>query len=84
MGLTTESIQYPYSTGDLTTKIEYDGNGNPLYVGLAAPGSSPSSACWQIKKFTYDGSQNVTDVEFAEGSNAYDRVWDNRASYTYA
>ena len=53
-GLTTQSIQYPFSSGDLTTKIEYDANQNP------------------------------TDVQFAQGSNNYDRVWDNRASYTYA
>lgn len=65
-----------------TVKLEYSGN-NPIYVGKAVPGSAVGSAVWQIQKLTYSGS-NVTDVQWANGSNGYTAVWDDRASYTYS
>ncbi len=82
--LNTESIQFPFSSGDMISKIAYDANNNPEYMGQATPGTSVSEVGWQIKKFTYDVNQNVTDIQFAEGSNLYNRVWDSRASYSYS
>jgi len=74
------------------TRIEYDvsGNpiyvglaGNPIYVGLAEPGTATTAAYWQITKLTYDGSNNCTAVEYAEGSWAFEYTWSLRATYTY-
>ncbi len=52
------------------------------YIGLAHPGALISEEKWQIKKLFYDGD-NVIGQRFADGSVQYDKVWDDRASYTY-
>ncbi len=83
MRINNKTIQYPFSSADLITKIEYDASGKALYMGQAQPGSPSSSPLWQIKKFLYDASGNVTTITFDNSSNTYDKVWDNRGSYTY-
>ena len=65
------------------TRIEYDVSGNPIYVGLAEPGTATTAAYWQITKLTYDGSNNCTAVEYAEGSWAFEYAWSLRATYAY-
>lgn len=70
-------------TGAYTQAIEYDGSDNPLYVGKADPGTAQGVIGWQIKKITYSGS-NATDVQWAEGDANFDKVWDDRASYSYS
>ncbi len=82
--LNARTIQYPFSSGDLITKIAYDASNRAQYIGLADPGTSASDAQWQIKKITYDGNGNVTDIQFAQGVNTYSKVWDNRATYSYS
>ena len=83
MTINSNTIQYPYSSSDLKTLIEYSG-GNPLYIGRASPGSATSAAAWQIQKLTCDASGNVTDVEFAGGTNDFKQIWDNRATLSYS
>ena len=53
-----------------TEVIEWGASG-PVYHGLALPGSAKSAAAWQIRKFTYDGSGNVTDVQFKLGDPSF-------------
>ena len=67
----------------LTQAIEYDGNGNPIYTGEAAPGSGKDEAKWRIRKFTYSGS-SVTDVQWADGNTDYDNIWDDREELSYS
>lgn len=67
-----------------TTALEFDGSNNPIYLGTATQGSLKSDPAWQIRKLTFDGSNNVTDIKFAGGSSASTSIWDNRASYTYS
>ncbi len=64
--------------------IEYDINNNPVYIGKAQPGSISSSSVWQIQKLSYDASGNVTKIEWAEGSDDFNKIWDNRANYNYS
>ena len=66
-----------------TLAIEYSG-GNAIYVGEAAPGTSKSEGAWRIKKITYDSNNNATDVQWANGDDKWDKIWDNRASYSYS
>lgn len=66
----------------LKQRIEYSGS-NPLYIGLAIPGTATSAASWQIRKMTYSGS-NLTQVDFADSSSDFVKSWDDRATYTYA
>lgn len=57
-----------------------DTSGNPIFLGRAKIGTAESVAKWQLRKLTYDATQGVTKVEWAENSlsNAssdYEFVW---------
>lgn len=65
-----------------TVKIEYSGD-NPIYVAKASPGTAVGSTGWQISKLTYSGA-NVTDVQWADGTNAFTKIYNSRASYSYS
>jgi len=65
-----------------TVKIAYSGS-NPVYIGHAARGSLASEEAWRIKKITYDGD-NITDIQWAEGEDTFDKEWDERANYSYS
>ena len=56
----------------------------PLYVGWAKPGTATDKAAWRICRLTYDGNDNITAQEWAEGTNDHVNVWDDRASYNYS
>lgn len=67
--------------------IDYDGSGNQLYIGTAAPGSATSDAVWRIKTILYTtagGNTVQSAVLFADGSPAYHAVWDNRSLLSYS
>lgn len=59
-------------------------NGQVIYLGYAQPGTAKTAAAWQIRKITYDANGAMTDVEFAEGSNAFNKVWNSYATYSYS
>ena len=66
----------------------YDVSNNLEYSMSAAPNAAKSDASWQIKKLSYDGSGNLTDVQYAQNSDgnasaAFVFVANNYASYTY-
>lgn len=76
------SFQYQTFRGDYTGT-------NLIYQGLSRPGTTTSTAGWQICKMTYDGSNNRTAIQWPETtsgtvSSDYEFVWDDRATYTYA
>ena len=64
--------------------IEYDANGNPIYIGKALPGTAKTASGWQIMKITYDANGNATDIQWAGGSDAFDKIWNDRATYAYS
>ena len=66
------------------TSVTYDVSSNPIYYGEALPGTAKSDSKWRIKKNTYDGSGNLTDIEWADGTYLFNKVWDDRANYTYS
>lgn len=63
------------------TRIAWDVDGNPEYVGKAAPGTASSESFWQIKKITWDANGNPTLVEFANDSSEFLFEWDERTTY---
>lgn len=65
-----------------TVKIELSGT-DPIYVAEALPGTLTSASGWSIRKITYSGGV-ATDVKWADGTNAFSKIYDNRASYTYS
>ena len=63
--------------------IEYDVNNNPIFIGEAKPGSEKSSDSWRIKKLLWDAQENLSDIKWAEGSQKFEFIWDQRATYNY-
>ena len=68
----------------LITIISYNANQDIEYIGTAAPGSLTSESVWKIINLTYDVNDNIETVVYASGNRKFDKIWDNRASYTYS
>ena len=51
------------------------------YVGKAARLSPSSSQVWQIKRI--DTGTLAADISWSDGTDKFDKVWDDRATYTY-
>jgi hypothetical protein len=52
------------------------------YVGSAEPGATKAEAKWAIYKVLYSGD-NVTELRWANADRKFDKVWNDRATYTY-
>lgn len=52
------------------------------YLGEAAPGSATNAAVWRIKYAEFFGDGDVS-ITWASGDSNFDKIWDNRAGYTY-
>lgn len=69
---------------NFTMKFDYDASGNQIYVGWALTGTLSSQATWRIMQQTFNGSSQLTDIKWPNGSTGFGLVWDSRASYTYS
>jgi len=69
--------------GNFTTYMDYDENNNPIYIGKAQIGTTTDSALWQIKKLNWTGS-NLTSIQWAEGTDDFTNVWDDRSGLSYS
>lgn len=67
-----------------TLQIERDGQGNPVYIGFTNPGVAVDATGWRICKLTFDGQNDVTAMQYADGSTEFNFVWDSRGDYTYS
>ena len=67
---------------ELQTKMDNLGGDNPIYIGESVPGTSPATARWRIQMHTYTGTDLVITA-WANGSKKFDKVWDDRTTYTY-
>lgn len=72
------------NASNLRFEVEYDGSNNPIYIGIAAPGTVTSESKWMVKKLAWDGNNNLTSLKFAGGASEFDQVWDNRGSLSYS
>ena len=61
------------------------GAGLYTYIGESAPGSAKGDAVWRIKRVEELTGADAGDIEilWANGTAAFDKVWDDRATYTY-
>lgn len=48
------------------------------YIGAAQIGTAENAAGWQIFK------SNSTGLSYADGTDAFEKVWNDRATYTYS
>lgn len=69
---------------NLQQLFDYDVSGNLIYQGWSQPGQATSASTWRLKKLTYNGSNQLTNIQYASGSPSFTFVWDNRTSYTYS
>lgn len=69
----------------LTEQYDDQGGSNLIYKGWAPLGSATSAAAWTIQKFTYNGSNQLIQTQWAVPTTPYVIyvIWDNRASLTY-
>jgi hypothetical protein len=72
-----------FGEGAMTVKrVDFVGE-SVVYIGHAAPGTLPGAAGWRIKRLTFGPGDDVTE-EWAGGTNAFNKVWDNRAALAYS
>lgn len=72
------------SLGNFTKAIAFvSGTSKQEYIGLARPGTSKSTNGWQIKKLIYDGYK-ITDIQWADGTSAFTKIWEDRVTYNYS
>ena len=69
---------------ELITTIEYDSDDDPVYIGKASPSTLKSSSLWRIEKITYDASKNPIDIQYADGTQSFSKIWNDRTTYTYS
>lgn len=68
-----------------TTALEFDASNNPIFLGMAVQGSGgKGDPVWQIRRVTFDGSNNPTDIKYANGSTEFNSVWNDRATLAYS
>jgi len=65
-------------------ELDFDGNGNVIYFGFAAPGSSVDDSVWQIKKLIYSGTGNLLSIFWANGASSFINAWSGRAGLSYS
>jgi hypothetical protein len=53
-----------------------------LYRGEAVPGSAESAAVWRIRRITLGIDNDVEEV-WADGTDSFTKIWNNRAGYNY-
>lgn len=79
--LRNEQEVYARDVG-LDQVLEYSGS-NIIYVGRTFPGTETSEARFQIYKMSYDGSGNMLKLRWADSTDDFVKIWDNRATYDY-
>lgn len=63
-------------------KVDYS-NPNLIYVGEAVPGTNPSDQLWRIRQVSVNAILQSVSVFWANGTNSFDKIWNNRVMYTY-
>ena len=65
-----------------STRIDYNGTSNPVFIGEAQAGENESDNDWRIQKIGWSGS-NPVNITWAQSSNEFEFRWSNRTNYTY-
>jgi hypothetical protein len=76
----------PIGTDQYATRNAYDVNNRLQYVGecLAPVQNQGNTPAWRIKRYAYEGvTTRIVSILWADGSQAFDKAWNLRATYTY-
>jgi hypothetical protein len=60
--------------------VEIDEAGTFTYISRALPGTGTDAAGWQIQRITAATGSS----RWADGNNKFDKIADDRATYTYS
>jgi len=60
-----------------------DKDGTITYIGEAEPGSSEAAAVWRIQRVDETSDPDL-EIKWAEGAASFDKVWDDRLTYSYS
>ena len=71
----------PFRIDKQTARRIDETDGTVIYSAYADIGTVDSDSKWQIKRITFSGATHK--IEWADGNNNFDNVWDNRGSLTY-
>lgn len=75
-GTTTGEEDVSYSK-----RIDFINEGE-LYRAEAVPGSLESADVWRIRKIVLASDGDVVET-WADGTAAFDKIWNNRLTYNY-
>lgn len=53
-----------------------------IYIGSAPINSIPSDPIWSVKRLSVSGGSII--IDWADGNDLNDNIWDNRASLSYS
>lgn len=63
-------------------KLVDESNANVVYNGFALPGAAVDAAVWAIQKVTK--TNGVYSYQWAGGTKAFDKIWNNRKALIYS
>lgn len=53
-----------------------------MYIGVAPINSTTDAPIWSVKRLTISGG--LLTIQWADGNDLNDNIWDNRASLNYS
>ena len=67
----------------IRSRLEFDAASSTTnYVGEAAFNVATSAPFWRIKRLSY--TSGSISIDWADGNDNFDNVWDNRTSLSYS
>jgi hypothetical protein len=79
---TTVGAKHGIDVTPVSESIRWDttSTASVIYVGFSAPGSVTSAASWRIMKVSTASNY----LQWADGDDLYNNIWDNRTGLTYS
>ena len=69
----------PLPVAETQYDVRIDEGSTYTYIGQALPATATATGAWRIKRLV----NSTSVVTWADGTAAFSKTWDNRASYTY-
>lgn len=66
----------------LSRRVDFVGE-TLIYRGTATPGTADATNAWRIEEITFVGADEDVEIRWAAGNSNFDKVWNDRATYSY-
>ena len=67
----------------LARRVDFVGD-TLIYRGMAVPGTADATNGWRIEEITFVGADEDVEIRWASGNANFDKVWNDRAMYSYS